>query len=125
MEHRGISHEELLCVRFKEVINPAGEQRRFHSPHPRLWKAFNPFQEGGSGRGNCSLADGDTTYRFDAVDDDFFVKIESDVVQFSLLQQLLTYAFKQVSTLYIGQVRAVNRAVQSTNVWWSSRPVSP
>jgi hypothetical protein len=76
-----MSDLEILRERPQLIVDPTGEQSRFHSAHPRPTSVLGPFFDAGSVCSQCDLFENFTITALDAYLNRLLVNIKSDIVQ--------------------------------------------
>src|SRR5215472_15075856 len=67
-------------MRLHVIVDPTGEDGRFHRRGPRLWQRFHPLIEMEAYRGNHTFGVNRSTYVLHAVADRSLVHIQADVI---------------------------------------------
>jgi len=79
-QHKRVRDLHLLGMRKQMVVNPAGEDRRFHGDHPGLRQSPDPHIKLASGRTDLALLQHTTSRVLHAITDRLLVHIQSDVI---------------------------------------------
>ena len=79
-QHQGMRHLHLFRMRKQMIINPPGENRRFHGGHPELRKGLDPRIQLTPGGADLAFTVHMTSCVLHAIADRPLVYIQSDVI---------------------------------------------
>src|SRR3954447_14185580 len=79
-QHHWMRHLHLCSMRKQMIVDPAGEDRRFHRYRPGRWKSFHPAIQVRACCRNRALLLDPAAYVLYAVADRLLVNVEPDVL---------------------------------------------